>query len=309
MLVGGVVTFAVFSIHWGSAWSTPNHTLPGWIVVNFQHVALVALAEYVSRDFDGGAVGHAVSTALSGLNPGTNGGTWQLVSASQFPEGISQLQTAIVQEKTWYAVMINSRSSANLSAAVSAVDGSYNSSMAITFMASEARNKNIYRAHSRMKHLLVIACRDPAIHCAAVVARPIYYTTDNLRPFDVAVYTVSYYTSAIAFAGLIYLLILAASAIFNFFIVKISTAAREASGLETRLTLGSLVCVRIATSSVAYFFISVCTLSTPLQEFDSAGFVIFWILTWMGMLAYGLALESMATLLGARFTPFFLTFG
>jgi hypothetical protein len=29
-----VVIFAVFSIYWGSLWSTPHHTLPGWIVVS-----------------------------------------------------------------------------------------------------------------------------------------------------------------------------------------------------------------------------------------------------------------------------------
>jgi hypothetical protein len=38
---------------------------------------------------------------------------------------------------------VNSGASANLSAAISAADGSYNPSMAITFMASEARNENI----------------------------------------------------------------------------------------------------------------------------------------------------------------------
>jgi hypothetical protein len=71
-----------------------------------------------------------------------------------------QLQNAIVQEKTWYAVAsefiplsawesnqptvsVNSGASATLSAAVSAVDASYNSSRAITFMGSEARNENI----------------------------------------------------------------------------------------------------------------------------------------------------------------------
>lgn len=56
------------------------------------------------QDFDGGAVGQAVSSALNGINPGINGVSWKVVSPSQFPEGISQLQNAIVQEKTWYAV-------------------------------------------------------------------------------------------------------------------------------------------------------------------------------------------------------------
>jgi hypothetical protein len=40
-------------------------------------------------------------------------------------------------------VSVNSGASVTLSAAVSAVDASYNSSLAITFMGSEARNENI----------------------------------------------------------------------------------------------------------------------------------------------------------------------
>ncbi|KAJ7651242.1 hypothetical protein FB45DRAFT_33353 [Roridomyces roridus] len=48
-VLGGVVSiFAVFPIYWGSVWSFPHDTLPGWIV-----------------DFDGGAVGQAVPEALS----------------------------------------------------------------------------------------------------------------------------------------------------------------------------------------------------------------------------------------------------
>ncbi|KAJ7841771.1 hypothetical protein B0H13DRAFT_2255792 [Mycena leptocephala] len=306
ILVGGVTTLAVvilavFSIYWGSLWRTPHHTLPGWIV-----------------DFDGGAVGQAVSSALNGINPGINGVSWKVVSPSQFPEGISQLQNAIVQEKTWYAVAINSGASANLSAAVSAADGSYNSSTAITFMGSEARNENIYRIHSH----IVLAELDAITHQFALqfiknisssnaatllsaapqlVARPIYYSVENLRPFDVAV------ASAVTLVGLIYLLIL------SFFVVMISASAREASGLENLLTLRSLIQVRFATSFVAYFFISLfyTLLSRAFQlpfdrQFGSAGFIVFWMLNWIGMLACGLALEAMITLLTARFTPFFL---
>ncbi|KAJ6480803.1 hypothetical protein C8R47DRAFT_1197934 [Mycena vitilis] len=309
-----VVIFAVFSIYWGSVWSTPHHALPGWIV-----------------DFDGGAVGQAVSSALSSTS-GTNGVAWQVINASQFPDGISQLRNAIVQEKTWYAVNINAGASANLSAAVSAADGTYNSSMAITFMGSEARNENIYRIHSRM-----VAAQLEAISrqftlqfiknissspnvatllsaAPQLVAQPIDFTVDNLRPFDVQV------ASAVTFVGLIYLLIL------SFFIVMVSAGAREASGLERRLSLGSLVRVRITTSFVAYFFVSLfyTLLSRAFQlpfdrHFGSAGIVIFWMLNWMGMLAWyvtpflqpasiysGLALEAMVTLLTVRFIPFFL---
>ncbi|KAJ7627848.1 hypothetical protein DFH06DRAFT_1103085 [Mycena polygramma] len=306
-VVGGVgalavVIFAVFSIYWGSVWSTPNHTLPGWIV-----------------DFDGGLVGQAISGALSGIDPGTSGVAWKVIPGSQFPAGISQLQNEIVQEKTWYAMTINSGVSANLSAAVSTSNASYDPSTAISFIGNEARNEYIYGIH----YDIVTAQLDAITYEFALLflknisslpnvgtllstapqlgVQPIFYTVDNLRPFDVPV------ASAVTFVGLIYLLIL------SFFIVNVSAAAREASGLEQRLTLGSLVRVRIATSFAAYFFIGLfyTLLSRASQlpfdrQFGRAGFVIFWMLNWLGMLACGLALEAMITLLGVRGVPFFL---
>lgn len=39
--------------------------------------------------------------------------------------------------------------------------------------------------------------------------------------------------------------------------------AREASGLEARLSLGSLIRLRLTTSAVAYFFIAVSPFSIP----------------------------------------------
>ncbi|KAJ7453213.1 hypothetical protein FB451DRAFT_673327 [Mycena latifolia] len=297
-----IVIFAVFSIYWGSLWQSPDHTLPGWII-----------------DFDGGAVGQVVSSALSGISPGKSGVSWRVVSASQFSDGMAQLESAIVQEETWYALTINRGATANLTAAVSVADSSYNSSLAITFIGSEARNENIYRVHSRIvsaqieaithqfalqfiKNISSSANIGTILSTAPeLVSRPIYYTTANLRPFDVAV------ASAVTFVGLIYLLIL------SFFIVMVSAGARQASGLEQRLALGSLVRVRLATSVAAYFFIALfyTLLSRAFQlpfdrRFGSAGFVIFWMLNWIGMLACGLALEAMITVLTVRFVPFFL---
>ncbi|KAJ7087665.1 hypothetical protein B0H15DRAFT_781298 [Mycena belliarum] len=306
-MVGGItaltiVIFVVFSIYWGSVWQTPHHALPGWIV-----------------DFDGGVAGQAISAALGAIQPGTTGVAWQVVSASRFQGGVADVAHSVLQEKTWYAVTINPGASANLSAAVSTVNSSYNSSLAVTFLGSEARNEYIYRIHSRIVaaqlegithqfalqfvrnisssgNLSALASTAPEL-----LLRPIYYTAQNMRPFDVPV------ASAITFVGLIYLLIL------SFFIVNISASARAASGLEANLTFGSLVRVRLASSFVAYFFIALfyTLLSRAFQlpfdrHFGRAGLVIFWMLNYIGMLACGLALEVMMTFLTARFVPFFL---
>ncbi|KAJ7651278.1 hypothetical protein FB45DRAFT_974640 [Roridomyces roridus] len=245
------VIFAVFSIYWGSGrsvWSSPHHTLPGWII-----------------DFDGGAVGQAVSQALSDIDPGRNGISWA---------GIAQLEDAVLQEKTWYAVAMP------LTMAVSAVDGSYNSSKAVTFIGSKARNEHIYRVHKAIATaqldaithqfaLQFIANLSSSANTATLlssapqlVARPIYYTVANLRPSDAPV------ASAVTFVGLIYLVIL------SFFVVMLAATAREASGFEARLSLGGLALeamLTLLTQRFVIFFLMLWIISNvsvlPIQVF------------------------------------------
>ncbi|KAG5641496.1 hypothetical protein DXG03_005093, partial [Asterophora parasitica] len=133
------------------------------------------------------------------------------------------------------------------------------------------------------------------------VLAPLGYTFDNLAPFDKPVAT------AVTFVGLIYQLIL------SFFIVMISTAAREESGLGRTLTLRSIILTRFASSFGGYFFVSLfyALLSLAFQldftrKFGHGGFVVFWMLNWAGMLSVGLALESLLTLLTVRFIPYFM---
>ena len=42
------------------------------------------------------------------------------------------------------------------------------------------------------------------------------------------------------------------------------------------------------------------------NSFGGWGFIIFWMMNWMGMCALGLAMEAMITLLTPAFAPFFL---
>ncbi|KAJ7200309.1 hypothetical protein GGX14DRAFT_524825 [Mycena pura] len=297
-----LVIFGVLSIYWGSVWSTPAHTLPAWVV-----------------DFDGGIIGQGVAQALSASDPGRGGVSWEVVQASQFPGGISQLEDAILHEKTWYGLAVHPGATANLMAAIASADATYNSSTAMTFIATEARNENIYRLHIRMvtpqldsisralalqlaKNISTLGnISAPLSTAPQVVTAPVGYTVANIRPFDVPV------ASAVTFVGLIYMLILAN------FIVLIAAGARDVAGYDTRLTLGSLFRVRILTAVGAYFFLALfyTLLSRAFQlplnrRFGDAGFVIFWMLNWVGMLACGLALEAMLTLLTPRFVPFFL---
>ncbi|KAJ7252396.1 hypothetical protein B0H12DRAFT_1017999 [Mycena haematopus] len=304
VVVLGVVVFGVCAIYWGSIWSTPHRAVSGWIV-----------------DFDGGFVGQEVAATLVGMNQGSKI-VWEVVFASRFQDGLSQVKNAVIEEKTWVAVAINAGASLNLSAALSEVDKSYNSSLAITFVGSEARNENEYRViiSPLISSQLEQACRAFALQFARnisgtidpvpllsnapqIITEPISYIIDNVRPFDVPV------ASAVTFVGLIYMLILA------FFMLLLSNGARLYVGLDQRLSLGSLIRVRLITCFVGYFFVALfyALLSLAFKlpfnnRYGKAGFVIFWMLNWIGMLACGLTLEALATIVTVRYTPLFLVF-
>ncbi|KAK0184308.1 hypothetical protein F5146DRAFT_245768 [Armillaria mellea] len=297
-----IVMFCIFSIYWGALWKIPAHNLPGWVV-----------------DFDGSTVG---STVVQGLTAGSSSSkvTFTQVPANEFPGGWQEVANRVVEQKTWVAVVVHSNATSALNAAVSSVNSSYDGSEAITFYGAEARNENAYRSLIRpsVQALLAVTSQQFAQQFVAqlasssslssiarsapqILTEPISYTTDNLVPFDIPV------ASAITFVGLIYLLIL------SFFIVMIGVSAREASGLQDKLTTGSLIRVRLISVFIAYFMISLfySLLSRAFQvdfsrKFGSAGFVIFWMVNFVGMLSVGLALEAMITLLTIRFMPFFM---
>jgi hypothetical protein len=77
------------------------------------------------------------------------------------------------------------------------------------------------------------------------IVAPIYYTIDNLIPFDQPVAT------AATFVGMLLQLIL------GFFVVMIAFSAREASGYDKTLSVRALIVLRLVTCFSAYFILSV----------------------------------------------------
>ncbi|KAF9039485.1 hypothetical protein BDZ89DRAFT_1110170 [Hymenopellis radicata] len=223
--------------------------------------------------------------------------------------------TLIREQKSWVAIVVNANASANLENA----DASYDPTTAVTVYGVEARSENAFRtfirpvaqatllaisdsfAEQRVANMSSAAFSALASTAPQAISKPLSFTLVNLAPFDIPV------ASAITFVGLIYLLILA------FFVVNIGLAAREASGIEQKLTTASLIRVRLISVLIAYFFISLfySLLSLAFQvdfsrKFGHSGFLIFWMVNFAGMLSVGLALEAMLTLLTIRFLPFFL---
>lgn len=297
-----IAMFAFFSIYWGALWKTPVRNLDGWLV-----------------DFDGASVGNAVSQGV--LQLASQGKVnWDVKTPADFPNGVEDIMNDIHDEKVWVVIVVNANATTHLTQAVSTADASYNGTSAITVFAEEARNENGFRSLIRpgVQQILSIVSEEFAAQFAKqisnqttlpqlmntapqVVTAPIGYTIQNLRPFDIPVAT------AVTFVGLIYMLIL------SFFIVMTQLAARQASGLDKHLTTRSLIMLRFVTTFLAYLILSVFyTLLTLAFQVDfdrwygRAGFVIMWMLNYVGMLSVGLALESMMTLLTQRFITYFM---
>lgn len=300
-----ILMFGVFSIYWGALWKVPDHKLPGWVV-----------------DFDGSTIGGNVTSALLADISSSSRVSWTQRAASDF-SGPEDVGDHVVDQRAWVAVVIHANATSSLNTAVSSPASSYNGSAAVTVYVVEARNENAYRSLIRPYIMTTMATISQSFaqwfgtQIAAssssdalasilqtapqIVTEPISYTIDNLRPFNVPV------ASAITFVGLIYLLVLC------FFIVLIGSGARMASGIEMRLTTKSLIKVRLYSTIALYFMISIfySTLSRAFQadfdtKFGRAGFFIFWMLNFVGMLSVGLALEAMITLLTPKFMPFFM---
>ncbi|GLB37060.1 putative protein of unknown function (DUF3533) [Lyophyllum shimeji] len=307
-----VAMFAIFSIYWAALSHVPARSLEGWIV-----------------DFDEGRIGQTVVGQLDKFSSPAL--SWKVHEASDFPNGAADLIEAVVEERCWVAVAINRGSTAKLNLALAGgVTASYDGSSAITAYGIEARNENAFRtllrptldnwlnqvSHDFAIDLFKDMASNSSIRLASItpeaLVRPVYFTIQNLRPFDVPVAT------AVTFVGLIYLLIL------SFFVVNSGIMARAASGLERQLTLGSLIRVRMVTPVLIYLILScfyslvsmmfelpfdrkcvLCWIEVH-NRFGRSGFLVFWMISWFGMMAAGLALESMVTLLTIKYIQIFL---
>ncbi|KAH6910148.1 hypothetical protein BKA70DRAFT_1560776 [Coprinopsis sp. MPI-PUGE-AT-0042] len=303
--------FTILPIYWGALWKIPAHNLDGWVV-----------------DFDGSLIGERVSQALQSPQvSSTSRITWHIKSADEFNGSPEELAHAVREERTWAGIAIMPNVSSNLTSALATPNPSYDGSRGIIAYGVEARNENGFRSLVRpsldgalraitqqislqvSQQLTSSGSSGSDAQIAEIlrtapqtIISPVGYTIDNLIPFDQPVAT------AATFVGMLYQLIM------SFFVVMISLAAREASGYAHHLKTSSIIALRLASSVFAYCMISLfyCLLNLAFhldvgRKFGSgAGFMIFWMVNWIGTLAVGLALESMITLLTPKGIPFFM---
>ncbi|KXN86481.1 Nitrosoguanidine resistance protein SNG1 [Leucoagaricus sp. SymC.cos] len=288
LLAISFIVFGIFPILYGAFYKTPERNLPGWIV-----------------DFDGGVIGQSVIAGLTAPNP-VSKVTWNVVTASQFPGGVADifLEVAFHSKDT-----VNPGASTRLSTALSSPHATYDGSEAISVYGAEARNENAYRGillPSIQVGLTAVSVQF-ALRTARMVANstilpqllatspqtittPIAFQVFNLRPFDQPV------ASVVVFVGQLFVLIL------SFFVVVYhsprSAFRRHSSYISF---LPSLTLIQLFDCLLALAF----QLNTT-KKFGRAGFMVLWMLNWMGMCAMGLAMEAMLSLMTPPGVAFFL---
>jgi len=305
-----IFIWGVVSIYWGAFWRgrTGAHNMHGWVV-----------------DFDGGDVGQAVTQAFQAATGSKETLTWVVKSSSDFPGGPGDLADQVGHSHPWAAIAIHNGATSKLANAVSSTDSSYDGSSAITAYVNQARNDMAYSSIIQPAILAVLAQvtqKFAAQHAGRiangtdtqnlanlltrapqVITQPISYTIDNVHPFDIPVAT------AVTFVGLIYLLVI------SFIVVNSTTGMRLGTGMERRLTTGSLIKLRVFTDLILFFFLSLVFSLISLffqvpfnRHFGNAGFFIYWMLCFVGMAALGLTLDAMLALVTIRFVGYFMVF-
>ncbi|KAF8184678.1 hypothetical protein BJ912DRAFT_853007 [Pholiota molesta] len=288
------VIFGVFAVFWGALWRVPEHSLPGWIV-----------------DFDGGEVGQAVIEGLTSSDMTLI--SWTTIPSGQFTEGTASVVKAIKDEKAWIIVAINEGATARLQDSLSNPNASYDGTTAITAFGAEARNENAYRNYLIEAVSCICQCLSVDLLIVAVIlelqstfltirltadlVNPISYKLINVLPFSQPVAT------AATFVGLIYLLIMS-----FFVVVHIFKCCTDFVWSCRSAQLRSLIALRLLSSFTACFILSLWYSLLNLAfklDVHHTGFVIFWMATWIYMLAVGLAVESLIVVL-KQYIPFFL---
>ncbi|GAA6004949.1 hypothetical protein JCM11491_002287 [Sporobolomyces phaffii] len=136
---------------------------------------------------------------------------------------------------------------------------------------------------------------------STVLSSPFSYAEWNVGPIA------NYAGIPASTVGLLYLLI------FTYFFSVFFSQARAA--LEPKLNIKNLLALRLIAPPLFYVFLSLwislvsLAFQIPFNLFwGKGGFPLFWLANWATMWALGMAMETALTMLGPKYTAFFLIF-
>ncbi|CAE6533667.1 unnamed protein product [Rhizoctonia solani] len=293
-------------VYWGSLARSATHasSLTTWVI-----------------DRDGGEIGQAV---VQGLLATTQTGTKQHLGWRQMDSNeVLDAAEAVLDEKAWAVVVINSGASARLNVARMTGNSSYSPTSAITLYYTQARNElaignyvvplttaaltqilQRFNANSVASYLGTVLNDTSALPLLTaapqILTTGAWWSVDNLRPYNAPVAT------ALTLVGQIYL------CIFAFIMTMTNDAARGIFGpflrLRSYLYLRLLVPLGLYLPLSFVFAMVSLPFSAPFgtKYTYAGGFFLYFTYTYLGMAALGLATEAMITILTPRFMAFFL---
>ncbi|KAK9463421.1 uncharacterized protein V1516DRAFT_667720 [Lipomyces oligophaga] len=309
--VGSIVLMAVLlmgllSIYWGSYFNRTKY-------YNRVHFAV-----YNFDDDSDALVGPAFKTIASEY--ATQIGSIQLdfLDGQSVNYDYQTIYDIVDDQKTWGAYIVSRNASTNYRAALEnpSSSSSYNGSNAIEFAYGQARDFQVYAAiipwvlelnevftrefsRARILDLGVNSSdvlQDLSQNAPQVVSVPASVEMNNMRPYDDPIFT------AVMQVGLIYLIIISFFQ-FNFFQPLHMKFA-------PMLKRTHYIIYRYLASWLAYFLLSLfySLISLAFQvdftlKYGRAGFFIFWMINFIGMVAVGGASENVALLAIATYPP------
>ncbi|UPX17674.1 uncharacterized protein EKO05_0008015 [Ascochyta rabiei] len=331
-LVLAVAIMAFLCLFWGALFRQND---------NVKHLEIFVV------DFDSQVAPYTDTTPLVGpfvtrtvtdmLDEGGIVPSYTLRSAGDFDFDPLKVRESVYDFRAWAAVIINPNATAVLDHAIRQGNASYDPSGACQIIYNSARDQTTTSSYivpsltalqKRVVHSfgsfwvphLQVDLQTLRIDMSPQALSPgIDFTTYDLRPFGPPVAT-----PAVSI-GLIYLIIIS---FFSFtFFLPIHMKYLTPKG-HPPLLFRHLVAWRYIATVLSYFFLSLVYSFVSLaflmpmsnqpashvlpannaNSYGHATFVVYWMGNWIGMIAFGLASENMAMLLGTPWTALWLIF-
>lgn len=297
------IIIPLLSIFWGSMHNRHlrAHNLTVWVI-----------------NFDEGEVGKSVVDFIRpsiGV-PSTLG--FEIINPSDYHGNISTIFDDIVDEKAWAAVAIAPNATQVLNDAVANIDKNFDSSYLVQFVYNQARQETVsfqvmipimnkindgWTKQFGTQYVQRLASTLPqanissiATNVPSLLAEPITFTFVNVRPYF------GDYAPAILITGLIYLIIVSFFEVPHFAVVHIMVLSR--------VKFFHAMVHRFILNLCAIFFLSLWFSLISLafgQDFSAkygrGGFVVYWMINFMAMMALGGASENMVSMIMAVFPP------
>ncbi|KAG0646341.1 Nitrosoguanidine resistance [Hyphodiscus hymeniophilus] len=318
------IVLGILSIYWGA-----DHSLQFNVPVFT--VAIV--------DFDQGEVGPALQQAAAAARAANPKMTLGYVSepGSAYNFSNEQVIHALKQEHFWVALVVQADATTAMNFAYNEGNTSYDPTDAIHLIYEEGRNAlaideyayplavsflNSFVmefAKTKQQSLATTNAGDAtALARQAANPIPISFTVINTAPYVPSTAEAATEIGTICKAVLPILpqpnltqspdLI-----IISFLSVLMFSALNES--MMGKVSLSQYYAFRMLVLPTVYFFLSLLYLLLSVvwqirfdKFYGASGYVIYWMLSWIGMMAFGLAVENVNNLLGPPFTPVFFVF-